>query len=424
MLPFEAESWWVIAGAGVVGLLLGLAIAGVAALKLKQRLSLAEARLAHRDELAAEREEIFSRATERLSRTFDQIAQSRFERHSETFLKLARESLGSHHEKAKGELAAREQAIENLLRPIRETMQRTEQQLHELDKARRESHGSIKSQLEAVGAAQKALSDETRNLVKALRRPEVRGQWGELTLQRVVELAGMQQHCDFVTQSHTTTASGSIRPDMLINLPEGRQLVVDVKTPLDAYLEATEAENEPLRKAALARHAAVVATRVRELSTKAYWTQFDNTPEFVILFIPGDQFLSAALAEKPELLDSALRQNIILATPTSLVALLKAIAYGWQQVALTENAAQIRKLAVELYERLATYTSHIADVGKELDGAVKAYNRGVGSLERMVLPSARRFTELGVQPKKEIPVAAAIETGIRDTLQATEDDQA
>ena len=341
------------------------------------------------------------------------MAQAQFQSHSETFLKLARENLGAQQEKAHGELKAREQAIESLLRPIRETLQRTEAQLQEFDKARRESHGSITSQLESMGAAQKALSEETRNLVKALRRPEVRGQWGEITLQRLVELAGMQRHCDFVTQSHTPTATGAVRPDMLINLPEGRQLVVDVKTPLDAYLEATEANDEAGRKSALLRHAAVLAERIRELSSKAYWTQFENSPEFVILFIPGDQFLSAALTEKPELLDSALRQNIILATPTSLVALLKAIAYGWQQVALTENATEIRRLALELYERLSTYTGHIADVGKELDAAVKAYNKGIGSLERMVLPGVRRFIELGVQPKKEIPPTKPIETALR-----------
>ena len=423
MPAFEGFDLWNLLIGVAAGLVLGLLVAFIVRAKLGGRLREAESRLAQRDAIEKEREQVFALATERLSRTFDQLAQAQFQSHTETFLKLARENLGAHHEKAKGELAAREQAIESLLRPIRETMQRTEHQLQEFDKARRESHGSIKSQLEAVGAAQKALSEETRNLVKALRRPEVRGQWGELTLQRLVELAGMQQHCDFVTQSHTTTETGAIRPDMIINLPEGRQLVVDVKTPLDAYLEATEAEDDGGRKAALTRHAAVLQNRVRELSSKAYWTQFDNSPEFVILFIPGDQFLSAALAEKPDLLDAALRQNIILATPTSLVALLKAIAYGWQQVALTENAAQIRKIALELYERLATFTGHITDIGKELDSAVQAYNRGIGSLERMVLPSVRRFTELGVQPKKEIPSTTKIETALRVTEPPAQEDK-
>ena len=404
MWPLSATEWALIAIGAVGGFLIGFAVT---------------AWLNRRHQ--RDREELFALATERLSRTFDQLAQAQFQSHSETFLKLAKENLGAQQEKAKGELAAREQAIENLLRPIRETMQRTEAQLQELDKARRESHGSISSQLEAMGQAQRALSNETRNLVNALRRPEVRGQWGEITLQRLVELAGMQQHCDFVSQSHTQTESGAIRPDMIINLPEGRQLVVDVKTPLDAYLEATEAGDEAARRAALLRHSAVLTKRINELSAKAYWAQFEKSPEFVILFIPGDQFLTAAISEKPDLLDLALRQNIILATPTSFVALLKAIAYGWQQVALTDNAAQIRTLALELYERLSTFTEHVAGMGKELDAAVRAYNQAVGSLERRVLPGAKRFTELGVKPKKQIPDTPVVETAIRVPEKESED---
>lgn len=363
--------------------------------------------------LDSERERALEAAGQKLGQTFDQLADRKFQSHADTFLKLAKESLGTHHEKAKGELAARELAIEGLLRPIRDTMQRTEQQLQELDKARRETHGSIVAHLQAVSASQQALNAETRNLVQALRRPEVRGQWGEITLKRLVELAGMVEHCDFTTQSHKATETGSVRPDMLINLPEGRQLVVDVKTPLDAYLEATEAATDDERRAAFVRHAGIVAGRIRELATKEYWSQFERSPEFVILFIPGDQFLSAALAERPDLLDDALRQNIILATPTSFVALLKAVAYGWQQVALTENASQIRELAVQLYERLSRFTGHLSKVGKALGDSVKAYNEGVGSLERMVLPSARRFTELGVKPRKEIPDIKGVEAAPR-----------
>lgn len=421
MPAFESGGWTLFWLGLAIGLLTGLVIAALTGLRLRHRLASAESRLEHRSALEAEREQVFNLAAERLGRTFDQLAQAQFQSHSETFLKLARENLGTQHEKARGELQAREQAIENLLRPIRETMQRTEQQLQEIDKSRRESYGSIKSQLEAVGAAQLALSAETRNLVQALRRPEVRGQWGEITLQRLVELAGMQQHCDFVTQSHTPTESGAVRPDMIVNLPEGRQLVVDVKTPLDAYLEATEAADEGARKTAMARHSSVLAERIRELSSKAYWSQFDSSPEFVILFIPGDQFLAAALAERPGLLDDALRQNIILATPTSLVALLKAIAYGWQQVALTENAARIRTLAVELHDRLATYTEHMADAGRKLQGAVKSFNQSVSSLERRVLPSARRFTELGVQPKKTLPEIRTIEESVQEPVEQTPD---
>jgi DNA recombination protein RmuC len=405
---------WIVAGAvGLAGLAIGLAIGWVRRSRLEHELAVKTAELGNREALDIERERALELAGERLSGVFGQLASQQFQSHSETFLKLARESLNVHTERAKGDLAAREQSIEALVRPIREALGRTEAQLQELDKARRETHGSIKAQLEAMAASQQALGAETRNLVSALRRPEVRGQWGEISLKRLVELAGMVEHCDFVSQSHRATESGAVRPDMLINLPEGRQLIVDVKTPLDAYLEATEAATDAERRTALDRHAAIVAERVRELAAKAYWSQFERSPEFVILFIPGDQFLSAALAQRPQLLDEALRQNIILATPTSLVALLKAVAYGWRQVALAENAEEIRSLAVQLYERLTTFAGHLHGLGKALGDSVKAFNQGVGSLERMVLPSARRFTELGLQPKERLGVLKGVEDSPR-----------
>lgn len=409
-----SPDWLTAALAGALGLVVGLAVGLVRSSRLRRDLAVKEAELDNRAAVERERELALSLAGERLSAVFGQLASEQFQSHSETFLKLARESLSVQSERAKGELAAREQAIEALVRPIREALLRTEGQLQELDKARRESHGSITAQLQAMAASQQALSAETRNLVSALKRPEVRGQWGEISLRRLVELAGMVEHCDFVSQSHVATESGSIRPDMLIDLPEGRQLVVDVKTPLDAYLEATEAATDAERQGALQRHAAIVAERIRELAAKAYWSQFENSPEFVILFIPGDQFLSAALAERPELLDEALRQNIILATPTSLVALLKAVAYGWRQVALAENAAEIRTLAVQLYERLTTFANHVANLGKSLGDSVKAFNLSVGSLERMVLPSARRFTDLGLQPKQRLGTLKSVEDTPRE----------
>ena len=401
--------------AGLAGLGVGLAIGYARSTRVRELLAAREAELGSRAALEVERERVLELATERLTGVFGQFASDQFRTHSETFLKLARESLSVQNERAKGELVAREQAIENLIRPIRDALVRAAQQMQELDKSRRETHGSISKQLEALAASQQALSAETRNLVSALRRPEVRGQWGEITLRRLVELAGMVEHCDFVTQSHQATESGAIRPDMVIHLPEGRDLVVDVKTPLDAYLEATEASDDAARRAALERHATIVGGRVRELAAKSYWSQFEKSPEFVILFIPGDQFLSAALAEKPDLLDEALRQNIILATPTSFVALLKAVAYGWQQVALAENAAEIRGLAVQLYERLTNFGGHMGDVGKALGDSVKAFNRAVGSLERMVLPSARRFTDLGVQPRQRLVPLKDVEEAPRDT---------
>jgi DNA recombination protein RmuC len=403
------------AAAAFAGLALGLWIGWLRQRPLRRELHAKEAELRNRANLQIEREHALALASERLSSVFGQLASQQFQSHTETFLKLARESLGAHNERAKGELAAREQAIESLVRPIREALGRTEAQLQELDKARRETHGSIAAQLEAMAMSQQALSLETRNLVGALRRPEVRGQWGEISLRRLVELAGMVEHCDFVSQSHLATESGAVRPDMVINLPEGRQLVVDVKTPLDAYLEATEAGTDAARRTALERHAAIVGGRIRELANKAYWSQFEKSPDFVILYIPGDQFLSAALTERPALLDEALRQNIILATPTSFVGLLKAVAYGWQQVALAENAAEIRGLAVQLYERLTTFTSHLSAIGKALGDSVKAFNSGVGSLERMVLPSARRFTDLGVQPRQRLSAVNPVEETPRES---------
>jgi DNA recombination protein RmuC len=403
-----------------VGALLGLTIGYVKRVRLQAELAVRLAEIEARDSAEAEREAALTLAGERMRVSFGELANEQFRQHTETFLKLAREHLGAHHERAKGELAAREQAIESIVRPIRDALQRTDAQLQELENSRREAQGTLKAHLEALATSHTELRAETRNLVNALRRPEVRGQWGEITLRRLVELAGMVEHCDFVTQSHQATESGSIRPDMLIRLPEKRLLVVDVKTPLDAYLEAVQAEDEAARRAAFARHAAVLAERIRELSAKAYWSQFENTPEFVILFIPGDQFLSAALAQRPALLDDALRQNIILATPTSFVALLKAVAYGWQQVKLAENAAEIRRIGTQLYDRLTAFTGHLLQMGKSLGDSVKAYNRGVGSLERMVLPGARRFTELGVKPRQKLPTVASIEELPREAASLAE----
>jgi DNA recombination protein RmuC len=409
-----AGVWLYIALASIGGLAIGLLLGLWRAMALTREVALKDAELRNRAAADVERERILALASERLGTAFTQLADRQFQNHSETFLKLARETLSVHTERAKGDLGAREQAIDNLVAPIREALARAERQMQELDKSRSETHGSISRQLEALAASQVALSAETRNLVGALRRPEVRGQWGEITLRRLVELAGMVEHCDFVTQSHQATESGAIRPDMVIHLPEARDLVIDVKTPLDAYLEATEAPTDAERRVALERHATIVAGRIRELSSKAYWSQFERSPEFVILFIPGDQFLSAALAERPSLLDDALRQNIILATPTSLVALLKAVAYGWQQTALAHNAAEIRTSALQLYERLTTFASHLGNVGKSLGDSVRAFNASVGSLERMVLPSARRFTDLGVQPRQRIVPPKSIEELTRE----------
>ncbi|HRP34943.1 MAG TPA: DNA recombination protein RmuC [Gammaproteobacteria bacterium] len=401
-----------VAGGVALGLLLGLLALQPRTSRLRARLAVAESRLEARALADAEREATLALAEQRLGRVFDNLARRSLQDNSRNFLELARQNLEVHRSRAQGDLKAREQAVEALVAPIREALHKTERQIAAIEKDRHEAFGNIRGLLESISLSQQALSTETRNLVTALRRPEVRGQWGEMTLRRLVELAGMVEHCDFTEQPHTTSEDGGVmRPDMIVHLAEGRQLVVDVKTPLDAYLAAVEAPDDAAREAALQRHARKVRERVRELAAKAYWSQFEHSPEFVILFIPGDQFLSAALARDPGLLDEALNQHVILATPTSFVALLKAVAYGWRQVALAENARRIRDLASDLYRRLAAFTAHLSRVGRSLAGSVDAYNSAVGSLERQVLPGARRFTELGVQarrPLDELPEVEAV----------------
>ncbi|MCH8071545.1 MAG: DNA recombination protein RmuC [Proteobacteria bacterium] len=371
--------------------------------------------------LQAERDSAFEAATSRLATAFSELANKSLKSNSENFLRLAEQNLGVQHERAKRELGDREQAVENLVKPIKDALQQSQAQIAALEKSRSEAYGGIKSQLEAMQNSQQSLTRETRNLVNALRRPEVRGRWGEMTLRRLVELAGMVEHCDFQEQVHTSSDDKIIRPDMIVRMPDNRELVVDVKTPLDAYLEAIEASDDAQRKLGLERHARNVREHIRKLAAKTYWEQFSKSPEFVILFIPGDQFLSAALGEDPDLIEYALSEQIILATPTSFVALLKAVAYGWRQLALADNAEEIRRLAVDLYSRLTTFVGHMNKVGKQLASSVENYNRAVGSLEHKVLPGARKFVELGIRPKKEIEQVEPLESLPRSMVESDND---
>ena len=313
----------------------------------------------------------------------------------EQSLELARFQL----EGAFGELAR-----ESLVQPIREALAKTETQIQNIERDRIDAFATMRSQMEVLATGQTLLSRETRNLVTALRRPDVRGQWGEITLKRLVELSGMTAHVDFTEQHHQTTESGAIRPDMIVHMPGRRDIVVDVKTPLDAYLAAVEAQDDEERSVQLRRHAQIVGARVRELSSKQYWSQFEDSPEFVVLFLPGDQFLTAALQENQGLIDESLRQNVMLATPTSLVALLKAVAYGWKQTVLADNAAEIRRLGEDLYKRLAVFGEHLGKLGKSLGSSVDSFNKAVGSLEQQILPAARRFPELGLRVQRDLEV--------------------
>ncbi len=349
-----------------------------------------------------ERANAYEEARKRLNETFSALSAQALKSNNEEFLKLARENLKQLHIQSQNELSQREKAIESLVKPIKEALEKTEKQIQQMEHARKEAYGSLSQHLKHVAETQQQLQTETRHLVQALRRPEVRGQWGQLTLRRLVELAGMVEHCDFYEEEHRPGEEGALRPDMIVRMPDGREIVVDVKTPLDAYLSATEAVDDAERDKHLLRHARNVRERVRELASKAYWTQFKQAPDFVVLFIPGEQFLSAALDQDPELLENALRQKVIIATPTSLIALLRAVAFGWRQQSVAENAERIRELGEQLYQRIATFTEHLARVGKSLDASVDHYNRAVGSLERQVLPSARRFTEMGLDSKKQV----------------------
>ena len=297
-----------------------------------------------------------------------------------------------------------ELARESLVQPIREALAKTETQIRNIERDRIDAFATLRSQMEVLATGQTLLSRETRNLVTALRRPDVRGQWGEITLKRLVELSGMTAHVDFTEQHHQTTESGAIRPDMIVHMPERRDIVIDVKTPLDAYLAAVEARDDEERSVQLRRHAQIVGARVRELSSKQYWSQFEDSPEFVVLFLPGDQFLTAALQENHDLIEESLRQNVMLATPTSLVALLKAVAYGWKQTVLADNAAEIRRLGEDLYKRLAVFGEHLGKLGKSLGSSVDSFNKAVGSLEQQVLPAARRFPELGLRVQRDLEI--------------------
>lgn len=348
-----------------------------------------------------------------LENTFKALAGDALKGNNQAFLELATQNLSRYQSEARSELDKKQQAFAELIKPINETLKKTEEQIREIEKERKESFGGIAAQLKLMSQGQQQLETETRNLVNALRRPEVRGRWGEMTLKRLAELAGMVDRCDFQEQVHTNTEDGALRPDMVIRLPDNRELVVDAKTSLDSYISAIEAGDAQARDAHLAAHARKVRERIKELAGKHYWDQFKTSPDFVILFIPGDQFLSAALDREPNLIEEALRQKVMLATPTSFVALLKAVAYGWRQVALAENAEHIREHAETLHQRIATFAEHMGKVGNALENSVQHFNNAVGSLERQVLPAARRFTELGVQSKKDLPELEPVETAVR-----------
>lgn len=335
-----------------------------------------------------------------LANLFTELSRRALESNNDSFLKLATENLKQFQNDAKHDLNKRSDAIASLVKPIEDALRKTEQQIYQVEKERKESLGALNQQLESIVRAQENLQSETRNLVTALRRPEVRGKWGEITLRRVAELAGLIKYCDFYEQHSSKKTDKQSRPDMIVKLPADRQIVIDAKTPLDAYLSALECQQDDCRKKEINRHCATIRKHAKDLSAKNYWSQFEQTPDFVIMFIPGEQFLSTALDHDPNIVDYALQQKIIIATPTTLIALLRAIAYGWRQESLERNADQIKTLAQDLYKRLSNFSTHLAQLGKTLNTTLDHYNKAVGSFDRQLMPSAKRMEDLGVNNKQ------------------------
>ncbi|MCF8178207.1 MAG: DNA recombination protein RmuC [Sulfuritalea sp.] len=374
--------------------------------------------------LFAERQATLEAARDSFADAFKVISAEALTRNNQSFLELARSTLEAQQAAAqaaaRSDLDKRQLAIGELVAPVKVSLEKFEQQIQGIEKSRIDAYATLSEQVRAMAEAQGALREETGNLVKALRAPQTRGRWGELQLKRVVEMAGMLDHCDFYEQASTNTEDGRLRPDMIVRLPGGKNIVVDAKAPLAAYLEALETDDEAAKKSKLADHARQVREHLKKLGQKAYWEQFQPSPDFVVLFLPGEMFYSAALEADPSLIEQGVEQRVILATPTTLIALLRAVSYGWTQQALTENAERISILGRELYDRIATVAEHWSRVGKNLGEAVGAYNDSVASMERRVLVSARKFRDLKVASEdKDIRDLNPVESLPRD-VQAPE----
>ena len=388
-----------------------------------QRAALAEAetRLAEEREQAVERQRLLGEAEARLTDTFQALAGRALSQNNQLFLDLARQNLETLQAGAQGDLEKRQQQIQHLVTPLKEQLDRYEAGVRTLEAAREQAYGTLSEQVRSLASTQERLQLETGNLVKALRAPQVRGRWGEMQLKRAVEFAGLVDHVDFVEQESTDSEAGRQRPDMIVRLPGGKQIVIDAKAPLAAYLNALEARDEDVRRSLLKDHARQVRDHVTKLAAKSYWSQFENAPEFVVLFLPGETFFSAALEQDPSLIDDAFTESVVLATPTTLVALLKSVAYGWRQEKLADNAREIASAARELHDRMRVFTDHFSGVGRGLGQAIRGYNQAVGSLVGRVFPQGRRLEQLGAGSGKTFAEPDPIDLAPRELAAGAED---
>ena len=398
----------------VIGILLGAGIVyfliSTSHGKTKQKLASIEAKYEAEIKAADDKLKLLEEARDSLKDSFKALSADALSKNNESFIKLAEENLKKHQQSAKDDLEKRQQAITKTVEPVSQTLKTFSERVNKIEERRIESEGSIKKELQKLSEMHLRLDQSTSSLVQALRAPQVRGQWGEMHLRRTVEMAGMINYCDFEEQSSVETDEGQRqRPDMLIRLPNERRVVDDSKVPIAAYLDALETDSSEVQSERMEAHARHLRTHIKDLSTKAYWSQFDNAPEFVVLFIPNEAIFSAALEEDPSLIELGVENKVILATPTTLIALLKAVAYGWQQEAITREAKEIAALGREIYDRLSVVIGHFVKLGKSIDQSVGNYNKAMNSVDSRLMVTARKFESLESASTEKLPEVNQIE---------------